>query len=155
MRAKITPTKNFGMKKVRKNHVLPILTPELWRKTKQWHKKYKNNNFVPKDVQRILSSQKVLEKYNELWICSIKKVFLKFSQEIFTENTGVGASFLIKMVAFRPATLLKTNSNIGVFLWILQNLKNISELLFEPFPPYRNNKLYRKSSLKTKTKKPF
>ena len=31
----------------------------------------KNINFVPKDVQRILSSDKILEKYNE------QKVFFK------------------------------------------------------------------------------
>ena len=32
--------------------------------------------------------------------------------------------FLIKLHAFRPATLLKRDSNKDVFLWILQNFKN-------------------------------
>ena len=42
-----------------------------------------------------------------------KKVFLKISQ-ILQENTCVGASF-------RPAALLKGDSNTSVFLWNLQN----------------------------------
>ena len=33
--------------------------------------------------------------------------------------------FLIKLQTLRPATLLKRDSNTVVFLWILQNLKNI------------------------------
>ena len=33
--------------------------------------------------------------------------------------------FLIKLQTLTPATLLKRDSNTGVFLWILQNLKNI------------------------------
>ena len=31
--------------------------------------------------------------------------------------------FLIKLQAFKPATLIKRNSNTGVFLWIFQTLK--------------------------------
>ena len=59
MCAKITLNKSFGIKTryIRSNDGLPILTLEFWRKTKQWHKNMKNINFVPKDVQRILSSQ--------------------------------------------------------------------------------------------------
>ena len=58
--------------------------------------------------------------------CSIKKLFLKFSQ-YSRENTCVGVSFLIKTQAFMPANLLKRDSNAGVFLKILQN---VSEQLF-------------------------
>ena len=43
----------------------------------------KNINFVPKDVQRILSSDKISEKYHE------QKVFLIISQ-YSQENTCVG-----------------------------------------------------------------
>ena len=51
----------------------------------------KNINFVPKDVQRILSSDKISEKYNE------QKVFLIISQ-YSQENTFVGGiSFLVKI----------------------------------------------------------
>ena len=48
--------------------------------------------------------------------CSVKKVLLKILH-ISQEITWMGVSFL----AFRPATLLKRDSNIGVFLWILRN----------------------------------
>ena len=37
----------------------------------------KNVNFVPKDVQRILSSHKMLEKYNEQEVFYKKNLFLK------------------------------------------------------------------------------
>ena len=47
-------------------------------------------------------------------------MFLKFSQDS-QENTCVGVSFLIKAQA--PATLLKKDSEIGIFLWILQNFQ--------------------------------
>ena len=48
-----------------------------------------NVNFVPKDVQKILSSHKISKKYNELWGVLQKKLFLK----IFKENIGVEVSF--------------------------------------------------------------
>ena len=37
------------------------------------------------------------------------------------ENWSVGVSFLMKMQAFNPVTLLKGDSNTGVFPWILQH----------------------------------
>ena len=40
--------------------------------------------------------------------------------------------FLIKLQAFKPAALLKRDSNTGVFLW---NLRNFSEQLFYGTPP--------------------
>ena len=57
----------------------------------------KNINFVPKVVKR-----------------SIKKLFFKISQ-YSQENNCVRVSFLIKMPTFRAATLLKGDSNTGVF----------------------------------------
>ena len=80
----------------------------------------KNVNFVPKDVQRILSSHKILEKYNEEQVFYQKSLFLKIWQHS-QENTYVKVSFLIKMQAFSPVTLLKRDSNTYVFLTILQN----------------------------------
>ena len=50
MRAKVTLTKNAGIKQVQNNHWLPILTIELSKKTKEKYKEYESVNFVPKDV---------------------------------------------------------------------------------------------------------
>ena len=47
--------------------------------------------------------------------CFSKWVFLNFLQ-YSQENTRVGAFFLIKLHAFRPATLLKRGSSTVVFL---------------------------------------
>ena len=81
----------------------------------------KNVNFVPKDIQRILSSHKISEKYNEQEVFYKKNLFLKIWQHS-QENTYVKFSFLIKIQAFSwPATLLKRDSNTYVFLTILQN----------------------------------
>ena len=57
-----------------------LILIESWRKTNQWHKKNENVNFVPKDVQRIVSSHKSLEKYNEQEVFYKKKLPLKNSQ---------------------------------------------------------------------------
>ena len=61
----------------------------------------KNFNFVPKDVQRILFLNKILEKHNEQKVLH-KNAFLKISQ-YSQEKTCVRISFLIEMQAFRPA----------------------------------------------------
>ena len=104
----------------------------------------KHGNFVPKDVQRILTSHKsiIIRKY------STRKVFLKNSQ-YSQENTCVGISFWIKMQAFRAQALLKGDSNTGVFANIEKTLrtpilKNICERLLlrvslERFPTWTNN----------------
>ena len=68
----------------------------------------KNFNFVAKYVQRILSSHNISEKYDEQKV--FQKLFLKISQ-YSEENTYVRISFSIKMQAFRPAALLKRDSN--------------------------------------------
>ena len=79
----------------------------------------KNINFVPKDVRR-----------------SVKNLFFKISQ-YSQENKCVGVSFLIKMQTFRPATLLKGDSNTGVFLTIFRKIfktylgKNFKNSYFE------------------------
>ena len=69
----------------------------------------KHVNFVPKDVQRILSSRTSIMNRK----CSARKLFLKNAQ-YSQENTCVGISFLIKMQAFRAPALLKRDSNTGV-----------------------------------------
>ena len=48
------------------------------------------------------------------WRCFIKKLFLKISR-YSQENTCVGVSFLIKLQALRPVTLLKRDSDTGFF----------------------------------------
>ena len=50
--------------------------------------------------------------------CSIKRAVLK-NFSIFTGKHLCRSRFLLKLWAFRPATLSKRNSNTGVFLWIL------------------------------------
>ena len=79
----------------------------------------KHVNFVPKDVQRILSSHKSIMNRK----CSTRKLFLKISQ-YSQENTCVGISFLIKMQAFRAPALLKRDSNTGVFCEHWEIFKN-------------------------------
>ena len=49
--------------------------------------------------------------------CSIKKTFLKYFAIITRKNLFWGL-FLIKLQAFSPATLSKTNSNTAALLWI-------------------------------------
>ena len=73
----------------------------------------KNVNFVPKDVQRILSSHKSIMN---------RKCFTKIS-EYSQENTCVRISFLIKMQAFRPPVLLERDSDTGFFANIEKFLK--------------------------------
>ena len=120
----------------------------------------KNFNFVAKYVQRILSLHKISEKYNEQKV--FQKLFLKISQ-YSEENTYVGISFSIKMQAFRPAALLKRDSNTWVFLRILRIFKNtyFEEHLWtaasESFPwtfSYMNkqHRKRRRRFLKNKTK---
>ena len=53
--------------------------------------------------------------------CSVKKDVLKRFAN-FTKHP-CWSLFLIKLHAFRPATLLKRDSNTGVLLWILWNFE--------------------------------
>ena len=52
------------------------------------------------------------------WRCSMKNLFLKILQ--YSQENNCWIPFLIKMLTFRPAALLKRDSNVGVFLCILQ-----------------------------------
>ena len=52
--------------------------------------------------------------------CSVKKVFLNILQ--ISQEKILEPLFNIKLMTFRPATLLKRDSNTGVFLWNLQNI---------------------------------
>ena len=77
--------------------------------------------------------------------CSIKKLFLKILW-YWQENTCVGVSFLLKLQAFRPLTVLKRDFNTYIFLWISRNLyktpilMNICErLLLHFLKPFCNN----------------
>ena len=54
--------------------------------------------------------------------CSKKTVIKNFA--IFTGKHLCWSYFLIKLLASRSATVLKRDSNTGVFLWILQIFKN-------------------------------
>ena len=68
MHMKVTLIKIFDIKtstKQVRNHGLPILTLQLWKKQSNGTRNIKNINSAPKDVQNILSSQKFLEKYKE------------------------------------------------------------------------------------------
>ena len=54
--------------------------------------------------------------------CSIKKAVAKIFS-LFTGNHLNWSLFLIKLLAFRVATLLKRDFNTGAFLGILQNFE--------------------------------
>ena len=55
--------------------------------------------------------------------CSVKKAALK-NFATFAGKHPCWSLFSMKLQAWKPATLLKRDSNTFVFLWILQNLKN-------------------------------
>ena len=60
--------------------------------------------------------------WSSLQGCSIKKLFKNLA--VFTEKHLYRSLFLIKLQAFRAATLLKRDFNKGASLWILQKFKN-------------------------------
>ena len=104
----------------------------------------KHVNFVPKDVQRILSSRKSILNRKS---CT-RKLFLKILQ-YSQEDTCVGISYSIKIQAFRAPVLLKRDSNTGVFYEHWEIFKNtyfeehLRRLLLrfslELFPIWANN----------------
>ena len=81
-------------------------------------------------VHDLLSSEKYLEPNicDLVRRCSIGRssrlqMFLKYMFfKNFTWKHLCWSFFLIKLQVLRPATLLKTDSNTGVFLWNLRNL---------------------------------
>ena len=52
--------------------------------------------------------------------CSLKKLLLNISQ--YSQTDTCRSLFLINLQSWRLVTLLKRDSNTGVFLWILQNI---------------------------------
>ena len=62
--------------------------------------------------------------------CSVKKDVLK-NFVIFTGKNLCWSLLLIKLLALKPATLLKSDFNTGVFLWILQ--------IFQEHPLWRTS----------------
>ena len=64
-------------------------------------------------------------KYSIIFKSSYSLMFLKIgvlkNVVIFTWKKLCCSLFLIKLLAWRPVTLLKIDSNTGVFLWILLN----------------------------------
>ena len=55
--------------------------------------------------------------------CSIKKVILNKIFQNFQENTCVGVSFLMKLLALGLQFCWKRDSETGVFIWILKIFK--------------------------------
>ena len=95
--AKVTINKNFGIKTryIRNNNPLPILTLELWRKTKQWYKKCEKYQLYIRRSPRILS-HKIWEKCNEREMFYIKSYIKHFA--IFTGKHLFWSLFLIKFI---------------------------------------------------------
>ena len=93
----------------------------------------KNVNFVPREVQRILSSHKISRKYNEQEVF-YKKAVIKISQYL-QENTCVGVSFFNKNVGLQACYFIKKRLQHRCFLDNAANffttaiLKNICERL--------------------------
>ena len=97
MRTKVTLSETYN----RNNHDILILI-ELGRKTKQWQKEYGKYQCCTQSREAFY-----------------KKLFFKISQ-YSQENNCVGVFFLIKMQTFRPATLLKGDSNTVALLTIFK-----------------------------------
>ena len=92
---------------------------------------------MPKVVQKLLLSQKNLKKYNDQGGALQKKLLFKN----FLRKHQCWSLLLIKIQAYRPANLLKRDSNTGVFLTVIAKflraaiLKSICErLLLRVFP---------------------
>ena len=79
----------------------------------------KNVNFVPKDVQIILSSHTISEKYNEQNVFHKKVVLENFA--IFTGKYLCWNIFFNRNAGLQACTLLKRDSNTDSFLRILKN----------------------------------
>ena len=88
----------------------------------------KNLNFIPKDVERILSSHKISEKYNEQKVFNKKAVLKNFT--IFTGKQLCWNLFFNKNVSFTKKRLQHWSflANIEKFLRT-PILKNICERL--------------------------
>ena len=122
---------------VRNNHELSILTLELWKKKRNGTRNMKNINFVPRDVQRILSSHKNFGKMSRY---SIKKTVLN-NFVIFTEKYLGWCLFFNKNAGLYACNFNKKRLQHRCFLVNIAKslrtaiLKNICEpLLLRVFP---------------------
>ena len=76
-------------------------------------------NLTPKEAQRILSSHKIAEKYNEQEVFYKKAVNKNFA--IFTEKHLYCCLFFNKNKGLQLCNFIKKRLHKGVFLWILRN----------------------------------
>ena len=79
----------------------------------------KNVNFVPKDVQRILSSHKISEKYNEQKVFHKKAALKNFA--IFTGKHLCWNLFFNKNADLQACSFIKKRLQHRSFLQILRN----------------------------------
>ena len=112
---------------------------ETWRLKKDSWKVY-----FPNLAGHVFSMMR-LDGYSWLkrsyWRCSVKKgVFKNFAN--FTVKHMCWSFILIKLRAFRPATLLKRDSNTNIFVW---NFQNFLEHLF--WRTSVNGRFYFKSTI--------
>ena len=82
-----------------------------------WSQQKTDNNFEANSADNFLLIHCCRSNHRR---CSNKKGVLK-NFAVFTGKHLCWNLLLIKLQAFRPATLLKRDSNKGVFLWILPN----------------------------------
>ena len=74
----------------------------------------KNDNFTPKEAQRILSSHKIAEKYNEQEVFYKKAVNKNFA--MFTEKHLYCCLFFNKNKGLQLCNFIKKRLHKGVFL---------------------------------------
>ena len=99
----------------------------------------------PNTSKEFYHRQKISEKDNERWMYSRKKVFLKFSQELFTRKHQCWGLLLNKNAGLRVCNFIQKKLRHRCFLVNIAKflrtpiLKNINELLFERFPTCTSN----------------
>ena len=102
------------------------LNPDIWSKILLGRSKNTSNGYI---FSFFLQTVNSLFPPFESWYF-IKPVILQkqlpelfYKKTIFTGNHLCWSPVLMKFHAFRPATLLKRDSNRGVVLWILRNFQ--------------------------------
>ena len=112
----------------------------------------KNVNFVPKDIQRILSSHKISKRYNEQKVFHKKAILKNFAR--LTEKHQRFILFFNKNAGLQTCSLIKKRLQHMSFLANIEKvlrtpiLKNMCEWLFlrdfhERFPIWTNNRKWR------------
>ena len=71
----------------------------------------------------VSQTKKCLNSWSSHQKCSIEKAVLKNVAK-FTRKNLCWSLLLIDLLASKPATFLRRDSNTSVFLWILQSFKN-------------------------------